>query len=75
VKRPLGPYRRPRDESRISTRIRAASLEKLHRTGNTKINQSIIRKSGYRVKRGSSRSVSRLRSRKKAHTDGKVVYD
>ena len=65
--RPLGPPRQPRSESRTSTRTRAASLEKLQRTGSIKINQSIITKSVSRVEnrriRSESRSESRSRSR------------
>ena len=55
-KRPLGPPRHQRRESRTSTRTRAASLEKLQRTGSIKINQSIISKSGYRVESRKSKS-------------------
>ena len=62
-KRPLGPPRHPRSESRTSTRTRAASLEKLQRTGSIKINQSIISKSGYIVESRRSRSESSSRSR------------
>ena len=49
AKRPLGPPRHPRSESRTSTRTRAASLEKMQRAGSIKINHSIISKSGYRA--------------------------
>ena len=57
--RPLGPPRRPRSESRTSTRTRAAFLEKRQRTGSIKINQSIITKSVSRVENRRSRSESR----------------
>jgi len=60
VKRPLGPPGLPRSNSRTSTRTRAASLEKLHRTGSIKINQSIISKWGNRVVK--ARSILESRS-------------
>ena len=68
AKRSLGPPRGPRSESRTSTRTRVASLEKMHRTGSIKINQSILSKSGYSVERGRSRSESRSVSRPSRRT-------
>ena len=64
--RPFGPPRRPRSESRTSTRTRAASLEKLQRTGSIKINQSIVTKSVSRVENRRSRSESRSESRSRS---------
>ena len=64
--RPLGPPRQPRSVSRTSTRTRAASLEKMQRTGSIKINQSIITKSVSRVEDRRSRSESRSESRSRS---------